>query len=139
MIRKWEKKEIDLMIKYSQAGMTARDIGKKLNRTKNAIIGKMRRTGQKLYYHKKIRKISVLFNSDKSEKQFFLLKDLKANQCHFPVNEGGPYLFCGEPVHSAHPYCLNHCLVSYLSDSQKDLTKSRHALRSILNCSASSA
>ncbi len=51
-----------------------------------------------------------------------LLEDLEKGQCRFPVNSGGPYLFCGcdkETLKS--PYCDAHHAVSFyrLEDTRK--------------------
>lgn len=37
------------------------------------------------------------------------LLDLKPDACRWPVNDGGPFLFCGEVVASPlRPYCAAH-------------------------------
>lgn len=37
---------------------------------------------------------------------------LKAGDCRWPVNEGGPYLFCGAAKINGHSYCEKHHMMS---------------------------
>lgn len=36
------------------------------------------------------------------------LLDLEPNDCRYPVNEGGPFLFCAEPSAKGSSYCAHH-------------------------------
>jgi GcrA cell cycle regulator len=36
------------------------------------------------------------------------LLDLKSTSCRWPVNEGNPFLFCGERAREGGPYCAHH-------------------------------
>ena len=44
---------------------------------------------------------------DESRLPGFTLWELEKKQCHWPLNEGGPFLFCGE-VKAGKNYCLEH-------------------------------
>lgn len=37
-----------------------------------------------------------------------LLENLKPHQCKWPINDGGPYLFCGKGREPGSPYCHEH-------------------------------
>jgi hypothetical protein len=41
------------------------------------------------------------------------LVDLQHRDCRWPMNEGSPYLFCGEVRADGFSYCMTHCLISY--------------------------
>jgi hypothetical protein len=36
------------------------------------------------------------------------LIELRNDQCHWPHNARGAYLFCGHPVHAGKAYCQHH-------------------------------
>lgn len=36
------------------------------------------------------------------------LLDLEPNDCRYPMNEGGPFLFCAEPAAEKSSYCSHH-------------------------------
>lgn len=40
------------------------------------------------------------------------LLDLQCDECKWPMNDGGPFLFCGHPQHAGGAYCEYHHLVS---------------------------
>lgn len=40
------------------------------------------------------------------------LLELQCDECKWPVNDGGPYLFCGHQRHAGGAYCEYHQLVS---------------------------
>ncbi len=43
-----------------------------------------------------------------------LLEELRAGACHWPVNDGGPFLFCGVATGSVlDKYCPHHCGLAY--------------------------
>lgn len=40
------------------------------------------------------------------------LLQLECDECKWPMNDGGPFLFCGHPQHPGGPWCEYHYLVS---------------------------
>lgn len=48
------------------------------------------------------------------------LWQLEPNQCHWPVNEGNPYLFCGATKEGLAPYCQHH---THKAKAQPSLVK----------------
>jgi len=40
------------------------------------------------------------------------LLDLDHDQCRWPVNDGGPFLFCADPVGGSSSYCALHAALS---------------------------
>lgn len=38
---------------------------------------------------------------------------LTSTACHWPLNDGGPYLFCGAPKDGVGPYCEYHARIAY--------------------------
>lgn len=41
------------------------------------------------------------------------LLDLEPNECRYPMNDGGPYLFCAEVQATGSSYCAAHRDVSF--------------------------
>jgi GcrA cell cycle regulator len=113
------------------AGHFARDIGKAVGATKNAVIGKARRlklpVSEKrptLQYTPKPKKKPVqqeasLQSMLETEKSYSAVRDavmeLGKGECRWPFGapHEGMMTFCRAPVYETYSYCLGHCEVAY--------------------------
>lgn len=47
----------------------------------------------------------------------WLLWEMSPDQCHWPTNDGNPFLFCGAPAKARH-YCANHHSMAWKQQPQ---------------------
>lgn len=50
-------------------------------------------------------------------------------RCKWPLNDGGPFLFCGEAKQPGRPYCAFHAAASIGSGTESERTAIRSALK----------
>lgn len=54
---------------------------------------------------------------------------LTEHRCKWPINDGGPFLFCGEAKKSDRPYCAFHAQASIGKGTESERTAVRSAMR----------
>lgn len=54
---------------------------------------------------------------------------LTEHRCKWPINGGGPFLFCGEAKQSGRPYCAFHATSSIGKGTESERTAVRSALK----------
>jgi len=54
---------------------------------------------------------------------------LTEHRCKWPINDGGPFLFCGEAKKSDRPYCAFHNTASIGKGTESERTAVRSAMR----------
>lgn len=152
MKREWTKEEIDT-IKELWGTKTASDIGKIIGRTKNAVIGKMRRIREnghvlkeplkkpkKTVKPKEIKKPKTYYVAPKKEVKKDLsyseivktpfgkpktMQELDHKSCRWPVGEGKGVMFCGADRIKGKPYCEHHYKVSINKRSAEKYEKKK--------------
>lgn len=135
----WAENEIDRLQELVAQGLTRTQVAIQLGRSRNSVCGKIDRLGLKgpvredwVYRGAKKRKKQEATASWARKSRAEIVASLavspnkrgvdlpgrvrlseldQRSQCHFPPGEpdGAATLFCGEPVVSGLPYCLEHC------------------------------
>ena len=130
----WTQERIDLLTKLWAEGLSAADIGKQLDITKNSVVGKVHRLG----LPKRQSPIKRVENDDqpvapkkkaKAEApKLITLATLKGGMCAWPQGEPGTpeFQFCGKQSVPGKPYCLDHCARAYVKSSKGDGNASRN-------------
>lgn len=139
----WTEAEIDRLRELVSQGLTRTQAANELGRSRNSVCGKIDRLGLKgpvredwVYRGAKKRKKREATVSWARKSRVEIVKSLSVSpnkrevdlpgtvtffdfdpgsQCHFIPGEpdGAATLFCGEPVVSGLPYCLDHCRMCY--------------------------
>lgn len=104
----WTPDRIATLMALWNEGLTTSDIGRRLDITKNAVIGKVHRLG-----------LPQRRPTQKEEPEFgdiVRLDKLSAGMCSWPVGNPGDanFHFCGEAGVPGKPYCAKHCAVAYI-------------------------
>jgi len=140
---KWTEDKEDQLADLWKSGETAMSIGRKMEISRNAVMGKVHRmklpkrddmtrtyntakidkeTGLKEHEARKAGKAKRGKPAPGDVTKSFAkdgpksMFDLKAKECKWPVNQSNnhrDYLFCSAPSVENKPYCNNHCLTSY--------------------------
>lgn len=102
-MNQWTDEEVELAIRLYREGVTRRVIAEQLNKSRNAVIGKLSRLGYAQKQNPKPELVgSVPFAPS-------------PRHCQWPVGHPGDkdFYFCGEPSERGRPYCSTHCAVAY--------------------------
>lgn len=137
----WTDKEDDILMNFwVKIGLSASQIGAKLCRTKNSIIGRIHRLGLTSRSNNVRRKpprssnrrakagrlpipprVSLpptpKFNDVLAPKMLGVL-DLKRDTCKWPIGDKD-FRFCGHRTEYRKPYCPLHCRVAYVRPTRK--------------------
>jgi GcrA cell cycle regulator len=119
----WTDDEIAALTAMWTRGATAREISKRLNRSRNAVIGKAKRLG--INQPVKPEPIIVVVppapkpppppRAPKAE-HYVPFASLGPRSCYYPVGkhrDEPPDGFCGDPTHKHLPYCERHAKIAY--------------------------
>lgn len=132
----WTDKRIATLTEMWKAGISARDIGKELGVTRNAVIGKVHRCGLSMSDRpKKERSKSAdqrspkpvrrsaflplpdapLVPPERHDGELVSLQELRSDHCRWPIGDPGTagFGFCGDRRLAAYPYCAKHCEQAY--------------------------
>lgn len=116
MTNEWTAERTAALISMWNAGVCASDIGRRLNVSKNAVIGKAFR----LQLAK--RRPSTPEGSDEPEAPSVIrLERLSSGMCSWPLGDAGEegYHFCGAATLGDKPYCPTHCRVAYVPSKER--------------------
>ena len=123
----WTTEEIDLLCDYAREGLSARQIGDKLGKTKNAIIGKLHRLGmgtkKKLKTQEPVQEKAIAFPIGQVP-----LAEIEHNQCRYMGGGYNDFLCCGAPIYRK-SFCQEHyelCWVQPKSKKQTDKELDEH-------------
>ncbi len=113
----WTPTRISVLIALWNEGLTTSEIGKRLDVTKNAVVGKVHRLG--------LPKRGSPIRQKPKPAEIISLDALRPGMCSWPHGEPGTedFRFCGDPVVPDKPYCAEHCERAYVKIS-KDGKKS---------------
>lgn len=104
MVKVWSEKELKILKQEWGNGLSAKQIGLLINKTKNAVIGKANRLGLSKETLTKPH-LAVVTKKQKSKKE----------GCQFPIGDY-PYDYCGKPTvagYSTAVYCKKHYKICY--------------------------
>ncbi len=112
----WIPSRVSALIALWDEGIPASEIGRRLNVTKNAIVGKVHRLGLPK------RQSPILKKPEEfpGKTAVIGMKNLRFGMCSWP--EGDPstdnFSFCGHPAVPEKPYCAEHCAKAYITTSK---------------------
>ena len=112
MATEWTPGRIDVLIAFWKEGLPTSEIGRLLQVTKNAVVGKVHRLG--------LAKRRPPIDSKPTEAEIIKLDALGASMCSWPEGEPGTdaFRFCGRPAVAGKPYCGEHCARAYVKISR---------------------
>ena len=105
----WTAKRVGALIAFWNQGLSASEIGRRLDVTKNAVVGKVHRIGLQ-------KRTSPIARKDR-QADVIKLENLKSGMCSWPEGDPGTdaFQFCGKPVAPDKPYCPEHCDKAYVT------------------------
>ena len=108
----WTEEGVELLQKMWLEGRSAREIGERLNMTRNAVIGKANRLGLS---HKSKSAAPRKAKQPEIKGQAMSPLDLNERMCRWPIGHPGEpdVHFCGQTRVSGRPYCEAHCALAY--------------------------
>lgn len=114
----WTLEQTEHVVKRWTQGATAQTIADELNKTRNAIMGKVSRlglSGKIPVVRKPAHTVST--SSQRRKKQTLhsvgkLLENIQPNECRWPMEKDGRMFFCAEERISGSSYCEKHYLKS---------------------------
>ncbi|TCS61678.1 GcrA family cell cycle regulator [Varunaivibrio sulfuroxidans] len=124
----WTTERTNTLIALWNEGLPTSEIGRRLEVTKNAVVGKVHRLGLKKRASP-IRAASAP-STPKTERRkeaptateakIVRLDALTSNMCSWPEGEPGTsdFHFCGSPAVTDKPYCAAHCARAYVRTSK---------------------
>ena len=128
----WTQERIDKLLALRESGLTASQIAKNLDTTRNAVLGRVNRLGLSMASDRPRKpsatpkhraKKPLQINSHKhletrptvSVRECKPLMDLKPRECRYPHGDpnDADFSFCGEPSLKHMPYCEEHYNLCY--------------------------
>jgi GcrA cell cycle regulator len=131
---RWTDDTIITLIELWRRGLSAREIGEQIDKTRNAVIGKLSRlhkhlrpfTGRRppppprprvrhrpLMHSMPEEEVPIVVPEPTERKRMITLMELNGDTCRWPLNDGGPFLFCGDLKADGSPYCVKHTHAAY--------------------------
>ena len=140
----WPPADVDTMMSLWRDGKSMAEIGRKINRSRNAVAGMLnrrrerlsipRRTAKPVTRAKKARAASppVMTPAEvAAAAKYIHFDDLKSNECRFAYGDinDGALLFCGLPKVAGSSYCRQHERLTHLTGAQAKAEKLRYQAR----------
>lgn len=119
----WTPERIELLTQLWNEGIATSEIGRRLDVTKNAVVGKVHRLGlpkrQSPIQRKPAKKKKA------PEPEVVTLDKLRPGMCAWPIGDPGApgFHFCGEKSTESKPYCEPHCEQAYVRNMKDDKRK----------------
>ncbi len=113
MTADWTPERTAILIALWNEELSTSEIGRRLQITKNAVIGKVHRLGltqRRPSWKPKPEPVHVL-----------RLEALRVGMCSWPIGEPGEdnFHFCGSSAVPGKPYCAKHCAVAYVTPKER--------------------
>ena len=130
----WTEEKVEKLKKLWAEGLTTGEIGRALDMSKNAVVGKAHRLGlesrpspikrDEESISKKENSKSKKANFSKQAKSvedFVTLTDLTLHSCRWPIGDpkDKEFHFCGKEAILGKPYCAEHIMVAYVGINKK--------------------
>ncbi len=112
MTNEWTSERTETLVKLWNEGLPTSEIGRRLEVTKNSVVGKAHR----MKLPKRQSPIPVVVR----EAEVVKLEGLGAGMCSWPEGEPGTseFRFCGLPAAHGKPYCAEHCARAYVKNAR---------------------
>ncbi len=111
MTHEWTPQRVNALIALWDEGLPTSEIGRRLDITKNAVIGKVHRLGL-------AKRGSPIKEKPQAEidEHLVTLAKLRPGMCSWPIGEpdSPDFHFCGEKAVEGKPYCKVHCAKAYI-------------------------
>ena len=123
----WTPDRINTLIAFWEEGIPTSEIGRRLDVTKNAVVGKVHRLGlQKRNSPIKTAAAKPEAAAKPAPKpapkkvDVIHMENLRPGMCCWPEGEPGKddFHFCGRPSVPEKPYCADHCERAYVRSSK---------------------
>ena len=130
----WTEEKVERLKKLWAEGLTTGEIGRALDMSKNAVVGKAHRLGlesrpspikrdEESISKKEDSKLKKANFSKqaKSVEDFVTLTDLTLHSCRWPIGDpkDKEFHFCGKEAILGKPYCAEHIMVAYVGINKK--------------------
>ncbi len=133
----WTDEQIEELKRLWNEGLSTAEIGRALNVSKNAVVGKSHRLSLKprpspIAGKKEdvaAPKKAVKAAPKKEQERVGDVIDLGPNMCRWPFGDPGDsdFHFCGRLTTPSKPYCPEHCAVAYVTKtSSRDRSANRN-------------
>ncbi|MCQ2915127.1 MAG: GcrA family cell cycle regulator [Alphaproteobacteria bacterium] len=132
----WSDEKIEELRRLWNEGLTTAEIGRRLNVSKNAVVGKAHRLDlakrpspikyqnnevqeenveRKKDTKKATPKAKVVVKKAPVKKKFITMNDLTRTSCRWPFGDPKEedFHFCGKECLPDKPYCAEHCAIAY--------------------------
>lgn len=118
----WTDERIELLKVLWAEGLTTGEIGKRLEVSKNAVVGKAHRLGLKGRPSpiKRSRKPQKAAAPEKPAEPAKAVVEVSGPTCRWPFGdpkEAG-FHFCGKRALAGKPYCAEHAAIAYVNSSK---------------------
>ncbi|MEO5376097.1 MAG: GcrA family cell cycle regulator [Alphaproteobacteria bacterium] len=112
----WTEERIAQLVRLWNDGLTTGEIGKQLEVSKNAVVGKAHRLG--LTSRPSPIKRSKVEKAE--DTRIRSVVELSALTCRWPIGDprDANFHFCGKRVMTGKPYCPDHAAVAYVNSSK---------------------
>ena len=109
----WTAERIAALERLWATGATTAEIGRRLDITKNAVVGKAHRLGLPG------RPSPIKREAHKAPPPAVV--DMHGPPCQWPFGDPGDedFHFCGAPALAKRPYCAEHCARAYVSGERQ--------------------
>ncbi len=125
----WTDEQVEELKRLWNEGLTTGEIGKALNVSKNAVVGKAHRLGLNSRPSPIRREDepaeavadqpqkAVKPKTPKKSEKLFTVNDLTHSSCRWPIGDpkDADFHFCGKEALPDKPYCAEHAAVAYVS------------------------
>jgi GcrA cell cycle regulator len=128
----WTQDQIETMMKGVEDGLTSREIGDKIGKTRDAVLGKVHRMG--FGFKHSVAKIKEKPTELKHEKKVIYpvgqipLHAMEANQCRYMGGGYDDFLCCGKEIYKK-SFCQEHydlCFIPPKSKKETDKKLDEH-------------
>lgn len=116
----WTPERIERLTELWNEGIATSEIGRRLDVTKNAVVGKVHRLGlpkrQSPIQRKPAKKKKA------PEPEVITMDKLRPGMCAWPIGDPGMpgFHFCGGKAVEGKPYCLSHCEQAYVRSVKEE-------------------
>ncbi|MBF0562515.1 MAG: global cell cycle regulator GcrA-like protein [Alphaproteobacteria bacterium] len=112
----WTDERIAGLVRLWNEGLTTGEIGKRLDVSKNAVVGKAHRLGL-TGRPSPIKRSGVV---KKEDHRIRSVVELSATTCRWPIGDPKEpdFHFCGKRILTGKPYCAEHAAIAYVTSGK---------------------